>query len=381
MSYQPEKPYYIIRNRFDFPTAISNVITLEDNATYFITGIIDLGGDRIVSGQNTTIIGGSSENCILKSTGLTGTALLSSEWSTPLRHLSITADIAINLDATLNANQALDWYGVNFLDCGTIGTVKNYNNFIYFNGAFLNSAALTFDGTIGTIALNQSIFIGVDAMSSIVIPSTLTIERRFRVIYSSFVVPLTATGISFSDTTTVPSQGYILDTINFSGSGTYITGPDYLDNKVLFVNSVGIENSREIGQYYMNTNTTATVVSLSGVAYKVLGTTTSGSLTTKFTNTNNRATYTGAVTKTFKVFATLSLSSGNNQRIGCYIAKNGTVIVESETYSDTTGNGEIFNAGIQALAQLSTDDYIEIFVENDTASTNIVVTDLNVIIE
>lgn len=381
MSYQPEKPYYIIRSRFDFPAAVAGVITLENNATYFITGTIDLAGDRLVAGQNTTILGGSSENCVLKSTGLTGTALLTSEWTLPIRHIAIEANIAIDLDASGNANQALDWYGVNFLNCPTIGTIANYTNFINFGSAFLNSANLTLDGTIGTIAFNQCLISGIAAQSAIILPSTLTIERRFRIIYSAVIVPLTAIGISFSDTATVPAQGYVLDTVNFGGTGTYLTGPDYLDNKTLFVNSVGIENTREVSQYFMNANATTTTITTTGVAVKVAGATTSAGMTAKFTNIDNRATYTGSVTRTFKVFATLSLSSGNNQRIGCYIAKNGTIIPESETYSDTTGNGDIFNAGIQTLVQLSTNDYIEIFVENDASTNDILVTDLNVVIE
>lgn len=381
MTYRPEKPFYSIKSRFDFPSAVSGVITLEDNATYFLEKNIDLEGDRLVAGQNTTILGASSENCILSSTGLTGSALLSSAWTLPLRHFSITANIAINLDATGNANQALDWYGVNFLNCPTVGTIKNYNNFIYFSGALLNSANWTFDGTIDTVAFNQSLFLGLAGQASIIAPSTLTIGRRFRAIYSSFVCPATSTGVSFSNTATVPTQGYILDTVNFSGDGTYVTGPDYLDNKTLFVNSVGIENSREVSQYYMNGNATVTTIATAGVAVKAAGATTSSGLTTKFTNTANRATYTGAITRTFRVIATCSLSTGNNQLIGSYIAKNGVIIPESEIYITSTGSGDILNGTVQALVSLSTDDYIEFWVENDTAATNITVTDLNVIIE
>lgn len=381
MSYRPEKPFYTIKNRFDFPEAVGGVITLEDNATYFLEANVDLLGDRLVAGQNTTILGSSSENCILSSTGLTGTALLSSAWTLPLRHFAITADIAINLDATGNANQALDWYGINFLNCNTVGTIKNYANFIYFGGAFLSSAELTFDGTIGTIAFNQSIFVGVSGKTSIIIPSTLTIQRRFRVIYSSFVVIPTATGINFSTSAVVPTQGYILDTVNFSSIGTYLVGPDYLDNKALFVNNIGIENSREVSQYYMNANTTATTISTAGVAVKAAGVTTSSGLTTKFTNTDNRATYTGAITRTFRVIATFSLTSGNNQKIGNYIAKNGVVINESETYVTTTGSGDFINGTVQALVSLTTNDYLEFYVENDTSTQNITVTDLNFIVE
>jgi hypothetical protein len=54
------------------------------------------------------------------------------------------------------------------------------------------------------------------------------------------------------------------------------------DNKTNFLNCKGIQNSAEISQYYMNaTNATTTVVASTGVAYKVLGTTTSSASNTK----------------------------------------------------------------------------------------------------
>jgi hypothetical protein len=64
-----------------------------------------------------------------------------------MRNITIEHGTAINLDATANANQALDWFGVNFTDCAIIGTIKNYSNFVMTDSAFLNSQGLTFDGT------------------------------------------------------------------------------------------------------------------------------------------------------------------------------------------------------------------------------------------
>jgi hypothetical protein len=78
-----------ITTKSDFPIASRGVITLTDNVTYFITTNIDLTGDRLVSGSNTTIIGGSSENCTLTSTGLgVGVPLLTIEYTTPIRNIS-----------------------------------------------------------------------------------------------------------------------------------------------------------------------------------------------------------------------------------------------------------------------------------------------------
>ena len=102
-----------VDSKEDLPEPVSGVITLGANKTYFITGTIDLAGDRLVGSQNTTIIGGSSENCFLISTGLSSsTALLSSAWSIPLRNISITHGTALNLDATGNANFSVNGMGI-----------------------------------------------------------------------------------------------------------------------------------------------------------------------------------------------------------------------------------------------------------------------------
>ncbi len=373
--------YVIVDSTAKLPQSVSGVITLEDNTTYFFTTTIDLLGSRLVCGQNTTILGGSSENCRIKSTGLTGTALITSAWSLPIRSIAFEADIVFNLNANGNANQALDWFGVNVIDSNTVGTIANYTNFIASDCGFLNTQGLTFDGSVGTIGFAQTIFDCKAGGTSIIIPSTATITRRFRIIYSAFVILSGETGINVSSSATIPVEGYILDTVNFSGGGTYTTGVAYTDNKALFSNNRGINNSAEIAYYTMNNNATATTVASSGVAYKIAGTTTSQAVTQKFTNTDNRATYTGAITRAFSVSAVLSCTSGNNNQIGLYIAKNGTILTESEVYITTGGSGRAEGGKIQAILQLVTNDYIEIFVENSTTAANITVTELSVIVE
>ena len=131
----------------------------------------------------------------------------------------------------------------------------------------------------------------------------------------------------------------------------------------------------------MNGNSTATNITTIGTAVKVAGTTTSASITQKFTNANNRATYTGAIQRDFKVTAVLSADSGNNNQIGIYVAKNGTVIPESEVYITTNAGGRAEGGVVQVIVSLEQDDYSEIFVEYETSETDITVSDLNVITE
>jgi len=374
--------FKFIRFKEDFPTPSGGVITLEADVTYFLTDFIDLDGDRLVGASNTTIIGGSSENCGLTSTGLSvGVPLLTSEWTTPIRHITFKdVDTGVSFDGNTNL-VALDWTGVNFLNVANVGTIDTCDNFIFTKGAFLNAQGLIITGTIGTVAFNQSLFNASTNTPIFSLDSGLTITRRFRIIYSSIIAVGTETAISLNASATLPNEGVILDTCNFAGGGTYLSGIDFQDNEALFVNNVGITNSREVSQYYMNGNTTATAVAAKNTEYKAAGTTTSGSLTSKFTNTDNRATYTGSIERIFTVSATLSVTSGNNNQIGMYVAKNGTVIPESETYMTTNGSGRAEAAAIQAIVTLATNDYVEIFVENATSVNNITVTELNVIIQ
>jgi len=374
----------------DFPEAVSGVITLADNQTYFITTTVDLLGARIVCGQNTTIIGGSSENCILKSTGLAAaTALITSQYSLPMRNLSITHGTALDLNGSGTPTAALDWFGVNFLDCNSsgggsgVGTIQTYSNFIMSDFALLNSSGMTFNGSIGTVGFVQCLFSGVAAQTTLNFPSTLTITRRIRVTYSSFVAFGGATAINVSTSAVIPVEGYILDTVNFSGGATYTAGVQFNDNKALFTNCKGIGNSAEIGQCYYINNTTQNGIATTGVFEKIVGTTTASSVNQKFDHTNNRLTYTGGITRSFRVTASCSAQAitTNNTIILVRAAKNGATIAESESQATTSGTGRNENFYSQAIVELTTNDFLELFIANATNANNLLVTELNMIVE
>lgn len=62
-------------------------------------------------------------------------------------------------------------------------------------------------------------------------------------------------------------------------------------------------------------------------------------------------------------------------------SKYGTIITESEIYVTTNAGGRAEAAFCQAVVPMIAGDYIEVFVENDTAIADITVSDLNVIME
>lgn len=376
----------LVNEKRDLPAPVGGVITLEAGKTYHFLTDIDLLGDRLETGGVVTITGTSSETSSITSTGLgASTPLLTSRYTMPVRFITfkdVGTGIYIDDNGGANAPLALDWLGVNFLNVDNVGEIGTIDNFVYDTGAFLSSQNLRFTGSVGTAALNNSLFSGDGSAKPILhITDTATVTRRFRVIYSSIIATGSTVGINASTSATIPVEGFILDTVNFAGGGTYVSGVLFNDNKSRWSENRGVDNSAAISNYYMNNNATATTISATGTAVKVAGTTTSASITQKFTNTDNRATYTGAIARSFKVTVVLSLNSGNNNQVGIYIAKNGTVIPESEIYVTTNAGGRAEGGVSQVIVSLSTDDYIEVFVENDTAIANITVSDLSVIVE
>lgn len=374
--------YVVVNTKADLPEAVSGVVTLEDDALYLLTGIIDMEGDRIVCGSNNTLVGGSANTCGLLFSGggsdtwITGTSSLS------LRYLQLIAETGTLFDLDNGGTDVLLWTGIRIINTPTIGTIQNYQNVVWKDQIIFNSANLTLDGTFASFVAETALFDGRSGQTTIIVPSTATFTRRFRMLYTAFQVDSGETGINFSTSATIPDESYILDNVSFAGAGTYLSGLTHTSNKALFFNCVGITNSNAVTQFYMTANATTTTIGSSGTFVKVAGTTTEVSaVTQKFDNaTSNRAEYTGAFPGSFLVTVFASMTSGNNQDLRMRVAVNGTTLAESTSRFQTSGSGAASNIGAQAMVSLTSNDYVEIFVANDTAANNITVTDLNVTI-
>ena len=370
--------FVFVSSLYDLPVPVSGVITLEDEKTYFFISEVDLLGNRLVCGVNTTILGGSSENCRIKSTGLTGTALITSNYSLPIRNITIEADVALNLDGD-GVTTALDWFGVNFTDCNTIGTIRDYSNFIMQDSAFLNSGGLTFDGTIGTIAATQCLFDVNGTNTAFILPATLTVTRRFRITYSSFIVTSGQRGIDVSTSATIPTESYILDTVNFAGGGTYLGGVDHTSNDALFINCTNITNTAVNGQLYMQGNATATTVTNTTSFFKVAGTTSASADNSKFSHSNNRLTCDAIISRKYLIQCSLSASAGTNHvlEFGFYDSQLNAVRTPSRTKVTSNGSGRVESVTFMCVVTMTNGNYLEIHARNNSSATNIIVEQLN----
>lgn len=376
--------YVIVSSITDLPNAVANVITLADNVTYLFVNDLDLVGDRLVSGSDTVILGNSSENCSITSTGLgTGVALLTSVYTIPIRHITFKdVDTALDFDGVATT-MALDWTGVNFLNVPNIGTIKDADNWIFSKGALLNSVGLVFTGSNGTISIDNSILVGDGTANNIIeLDASCIITRRFRIVYSSIVAFGSSVGVDVDVLATIPTEAYILDTVNFSGGGTYLAGLDETSNDSLFVNCVGITNTSVNGQLYMQNNATATVVASSSTFYKVLGTTIASADNSKFSHTNNRLTCDAEINRKYLIQCSVSFDSTANNvcEFGFYDSQLATIRTPSRTLTTANAAGRAESVTFFCVVSMDSGDYIEIHAANNTGANDITVTDMNFVI-
>ena len=85
---------------------------------------------------------------------------------------------------------------------------------------------------------------------------------------------------------------------------------------------------------------------------------------------NNRLTYTGGTTREFNINVSMSVrvtnAAGNYYAFA--IARNGTLITESNSIVYIDNNNQIQSISMNANIRLATNDYVEVYVQRLTGS-------------
>lgn len=365
----------------DLPAAISAVHTLPAGS-YFFTDNIDLLGGRLFLDGVVNIRGTSSETASITSTGLTGAALITTTNTLPIADIALTAPAGATLISALagSATDAIDWRAVNIINTPSIGTISGYSNCIFTDGLIGNSAGLTFDGAIGTIAFN-TYAMTFSAGTGITLPATLTVTRRFRIVYSSLIATGGITAINVNVAATIPDDSYILDTVNFSGGGTYTAGVQYNDNKARFVNNKGVTNSSTLGYMTMLGNGTATVIGGIATPAKMAGTFSLNAASERFVLVGNKLKYTGSPPLKVMITIVSSCTTTANNQVDLYAYKNAGQIAASIASSTATAAGRSENIKSGSVTTMVQNDEFDPWVANATAGNNITGVNCIMIIE
>jgi len=119
-------------------------------------------------------------------------------------------------------------------------------------------------------------------------------------------------------------------------------------------------------------NSTATTIASTATAVKAAGTFVVGDVSSNFTGaTSGRITHTGPQSRhVINALVTLDAASGSNHLLSIFIAVNGVIV--STKMTDTVSSGLPRAIATFINIVLDTDDYVEIFVRNESATTNVI---------
>jgi hypothetical protein len=221
-------------------------------------------------------------------------------------------------------------------------------------GPVTAAPVLNIDGTVNNIR-------GIEGGSGI----TTAISAQDGVQVShSFVADATGSPLFLNTTGTSPVIASLVagTGITLTSTGNYVT-----------VDSI---SASTYGQLSLQDNATATTIAVIDTPVLVAGTWVVG-IASQFTGTTaGRLTYTGTPTTTVMahVSITLAPSAGSNQVLSVYLAKDGTPVANAKV-TRSVDSTQTANLSMNFNIEVSTNDYLEIFVSNATTTNNIVVED------
>lgn len=233
------------------------------------------------------------------------------------------------------------WFGNNL---GTFETLQGTFDLVQKNGGFngVTGAAIGFD-----VSANPTI-IADAVMNEVVFAGTLT------------------TGKYVNGYTTGSYPGFNFDNYwSVDCTGIPVEGDSYTVGDVNF--------DYPLGSGVLTTLTTGTPV-------KISGTTVANNFFRASTGAaNNRLQYLGHNKRFFTINAALSFqaSNGVSSIYIFFIAKNGVVINRSKAYSFTTNATDTFAIPLQCAVELLPNDYVEVFAERYSGTSNILTVSLN----
>jgi hypothetical protein len=133
--------------------------------------------------------------------------------------------------------------------------------------------------------------------------------------------------------------------------------------------------------YFDFSSASVTTIAQTDTWYKLNTSTTEGFSNNGLVHSNNRVTWTGESTSVFKIEGIVSVESGNNNQVHVAFFKNGELWPCSEQDATTSGAGKASNIAFHCLIELDTNDFIEVYTKNATATTSITLDNVNVIAE
>jgi len=381
----PGNNIVIVNSAADFPAAVGGVRTLGPELIYLISGEVDMGSDRFMVLSNTTVKGNSAFIDKLTS-ATTGELFSSTEGATiAVNNLKINCPNAgiINHTSITPKTGVVSFDRVIVEECDHIGEFTNTGVVTYTTLIIekINTTGATFAGSL--IAFNLDTILVQEFVGTLIDFGTSTldvVDVENATIFSDNGANVIVDGLANSGNINLGGNG-ALRVINIIGDFTS-TG-NILPSDLRWNFSQNNKFPDSVNRAYLSMPSNAVVTAIAVIDTPVL---VSGVWTdvadSRFVNTTGgRTTYLGTrgIAATVDLTFTATKQGGGTDSYRIHIAKNGVPDVNAiaEFSSDTTRSP---NLAIVSLITLVENDFLEVFVECTTSTSDILITAANFVV-
>lgn len=368
--------YVLVKSDADLPAPVAGVITLVSGIEYEINGTITLTTPINLNGC--TIKGDDSSNDKLVYTG--AGSLFTGNKTGSLRYLTLTAASGsiFNIDA-LATSQNMVVQNCFIIGCNSVGTIAGVGGTVFFSTVayFSNTNGIIFQND-NNVVLNNMLW---DASNSNIYERFIGTFNVIQLLGGDRLTTSvnSATALHISGITSLNAGS--AKVIMFIGTGTYVTGT-FTNAWEVEANGLNTQKDGVAGGNMYITVPVATTFASAATPVKALGTTASSNLYRMTHPTNNRLTYTGSKTRSFMISSSLSITQPSSSKFfSFYIAKNGVIISESRQDVKVVNSTDQVSLTLSCWATLAPNDYVEVWVENQSATTNLTIQTLNLSLE
>lgn len=363
----------IVNTLADLPAAVSSVITLADNTMYVQADDLDLSTTRLVFGANTVYSGIDSLVVTLSYVGtlplFTLTNVTGSVKDINVTHpnsalfsYSDSGSHVLRISDVTNTGSSYGTFG------GTSSGLRltNASSQLTSNGLLFtgNWVALLFEPALSGLAAGTFIDLATATFDSISIN-----ETNLTLVVGTFFLSgeLNSANINAGGLGSVTLS-------RLKGGGTPLDQITEDDNLWEFNQNNAIRDTRANGLLSMQNNSSDTAIASADTPVLAAGTWTVGPVGQFTGSTAGRLTYTGGkparLPITFSVSVEPAVSTGI--AMSAYIAIDG--VIRSDSRRQGTGSaGGPTSITLPWQENFSTGTYVEVFVENNTNATDILV--------
>jgi hypothetical protein len=366
----------IINSEADFPTQDASTITLAANTLFFIGTPFSTAKTFTVN-EAVTIASINQAVTAITYTG-SGSMFNSSGANWGLRNIGYscvngTIFTCSGAGKTLTLENALCFGAANF------GTLTNIDVIFRTSGVFsITGQGMLMSGAINIFSIDKFHLDGTSASFAAIDLGTATFaDLEINDLEASGIAGSVA--IKGAESSANIDANKIATVTNSTLNGDAIaplSGVTNSDKRWSFRANSGLGDTIEDALISLNSNASETVISASSTPVKVIGTWVCERQSIFTCDTTGRATFIGERDTVIPVDITTSISavSGTNKDIKIYLALNGSIITNSGS-KNKVGASDPRNTSVIWQLELSENDFLEVFIENNSDSINLIVED------